>query len=229
MKLFQATRRLNRASNSLATTAYARLKAAIRAHEFAPGDRMREADLAAMLNISRTPVRDALRQLEAEGLLEAAPRRGLVVATLDQQQVTEIYALRYALECLAARLAARQASLADIAALRDNLDRQGETPEASTDRLAELNGQFHQLIYRASRNEYLAAALAGLETSLALLPGTTYSGSKRPAEALVHHQELLEAIERHEEARAEEVAGEHIRSAERIRLMMIAGVPVGRR
>ena len=216
------TKRASRAEGSLAATAYARVKAAIRAHEFQPGERMREADLAQWLEISRTPVRDALSQLEAEGLLVAAPRRGLVVATLDQQQVTEIYALRDVLEGLAARLAARQASPAEVAALHDNIARQRETPPDDPERLARLNLQFHAIIYRASRNRYLASALDGLETALALLPGTTYAGTDRPSEALAQHERLVDAIEAHDDQRAEDVARDHIRSAERIRLLMIA-------
>jgi DNA-binding GntR family transcriptional regulator len=211
-----------RAEGSLAETAYQRVKAAIRAHEFQPGERIREAELAEWLQISRTPVRDALNQLEAEGLLEAAPRRGLVVATLDQQQVAEIYALRDVLEGLAARLAARQASSAEVAALRDNLERQREVPATDADRLARLNLQFHAIIYRASRNRYLVSALEGLETSLALLPGTTYSGSERPSQAFEQHAALTSAIEAHDGDLAEQLARDHIRAAERIRLLMLA-------
>ena len=100
---------------------------------------MREAELAEWLGVSRTPVRDALKQLESDGLLVAAPRRGLLVAELDQQQVTEIYALRAVLEGLAARLAAQQASAAEVAALEDILDRQARTPDDDSETLARLN------------------------------------------------------------------------------------------
>lgn len=207
---------------SLAETAYARLKAAIQAHEFEPGDRMREADLADWLGISRTPMRDALKQLESEGLLEAAPRRGLVVATLDQQRVTEIYALRDVLEGLAARLAARQASNAEIAALHRNLERQADTTVDQVDVLSRLNHQFHGTIYRASRNRYLVAALEALETPLALLQGTTYSGTDRPGEAFSQHRALVDAIEARQDDVAETIARDHIRAAERVRLLMLA-------
>jgi DNA-binding GntR family transcriptional regulator len=183
---------------------------------------MREADLAEWLGISRTPTRDALRQLEAEGLLEAATRRGLVVATLDQQRVSEIYDVRSVLESLAARLAARQATQAEIGLLKENLRRQEELDSSEVDPLLQLNSQFHAAVYRASRNRYLIAALQTLETPLALLRGTTYADSKRPAEALEQHRALVDAIENGDADLAHEIAADHVRAAERIRLVRLA-------
>jgi DNA-binding GntR family transcriptional regulator len=209
-------------SGSLAELAYRQIRDAIRRHEFHPGDRMREADLADWLGISRTPMRDALKQLETEGMLEAAPRRGLVVASLDQQQVTEIYALRTVLEGLAARLAASHASRGEVDALRESLERQRRTPPEEAAALAGLNEQFHGMMYRAARNRYLVAALESLESALALLPGTTYSGSDRPGEALEQHEALVDAIEARRDDDAEHLARQHIEAAERIRLRMLS-------
>src|SRR5204863_3445956 len=79
---------------SLAETAYTSLRQAIHTGRYRPGDRMREAELALWLGISRTPVRDALKKLEGDGLVSAAPRRGLVVTQLEQEQVSELYAVR---------------------------------------------------------------------------------------------------------------------------------------
>lgn len=212
-----------RPGSSRADLAYRRLKAAIQSREFSPGQRMREAELANWLGISRTPVRDALKQLELDGLLVAAPRRGLVIAELDQQQVSEIYALREILEGLAARLAASHASGAEIAALRDLVERQAQAPDSDSAALALLNRRFHQLIYRAARNRYLLDVLEALESSLALLPGTTYSAAGRPSTAMAEHREILESIESHDADRAEAAARNHIQAAERIRLFMLAG------
>jgi DNA-binding GntR family transcriptional regulator len=214
--------RMDAPGGSRAETAYRRLKTAIESREFRPGQRMREAEIAAWLGISRTPVRDALKQLESDGLLVSAPRRGLAVAELDQQQVSEIYALREILEGLAARLAARHASGAEVATLRDLVDRQAASTDADPETLAQLNRHFHQLIYRATRNRYLLGVLQSLESSLALLPGTTYSAPGRGVEALDEHRAILEAIEQHDDDRAEATARTHIQAAERIRLRMLA-------
>jgi DNA-binding GntR family transcriptional regulator len=211
-----------RGAASLAEVAYARIKAAILAHELEPGQRMREAEIAEWLGISRTPTRDALRQLESDGLLEAAPRRGLVVATLDHHRVSEIYDVRAVLESLAARRAARQATATEIAILRDNLRRQEEAEPDDIPTLLSLNTYFHDAINQSSRNRYLLATLDALETPLALVRGTTYARASRRAEALEQHRQLLQAIEDHDEEKAAEIAVQHVRDAEKIRLMDLA-------
>jgi DNA-binding GntR family transcriptional regulator len=212
------------ASGSRAEVAYQRLKSAIQSRQFEPGQRMREAEIATWLGISRTPVRDALKLLESDGLLVAAPRRGLIIAELDQQQVAEIYALRSVLEGLAARMAAQHASSAELSALVDVVQRQADTsPDADPAVLADLNRRFHQLIYRAARNRYLLDVLESLESSLALLPGTTYSAAGRRDTAHAEHKAIVTAIEAHDADAAEAAARRHIQEAERVRLLMMLG------
>ena len=216
-------KRENGRDHSRAEVAYATLRNAIHSGRYRAGDRMREADLAGSLGISRTPVRDALKRLEADGLLSAAPRRGLIVSELEQQQVSEVYAVRDVLEGLAGRLAAQHASEAEIAALRELLARQARTRVDDGAALARLNRRFHEVVYRATHNRYLISILDGFESTLALLPGTTYVAPGRAAVALKQHRELIDAIEKHDGGRAEDVARVHIRGAERIRLAMISG------
>lgn len=213
----------NGRDHSLAEVAYAKLRGAIDSGRFRAGDRMRESDIASWLGISRTPVRDALKRLEADGVVSAAPRRGLVVAQLEQQQVSELYAVRDVLEGLAGRLAAQHASTAEIGAMRDLLERQARTHGHDAPALARLNRLFHDVIYRATHNRYLINTLDGFESSLALLPGTTYVAPGRSAQALKEHGELVDAIEARDRDRAEGVARRHVRAAERIRLQLISG------
>lgn len=209
-------------ATSRAQNAYDSLRAAIHAGKLRPGQPMRETEIAERLGISRTPVRDALKRLESEGLLAAAPRRGLVLTELDQQQVSEIYAVRDVLEGLAARLAAQHASSAEIAAMRDLLERQTRTQPGDAAALARLNRVFHDVVYRAARNRYLVSVLDSFEGTLALLPGTTYMARGRPATALKEHHEIVDAIEQHRSERAEAVASAHVRAAEHLRLLMIS-------
>lgn len=213
----------NGRAESLADVAYARLRGAIEGGRFRAGDRMREADLASWLGISRTPIRDALKRLESEGMVAAAPRRGLVISQLEQQQVSELYAVRDVLEGLAGRLAAQHASTAEIGAMRDLLERQGRTHDDDYAALARLNRLFHDVIYRATHNRYLINTLDGFESSLALLSGTTYVAPGRPKTALKEHGDLVSAIEARNRDLAEEVASKHVRAAERIRLQLISG------
>src|SRR5262249_59008431 len=104
---------------SLSESAYLSLRQAIHSGRFRPGDRIREAEIALWLGISRTPVRDALQRLEGDGLVTAAPRRGLVVTQIEPGQVAELYAVREVLEGLAGRLAAQPASAAGVDAAHD--------------------------------------------------------------------------------------------------------------
>jgi DNA-binding GntR family transcriptional regulator len=195
------------------------LRQAIRVGRYAPGERMRETQVAAALGVSRTPVREAFRQLQADGLLTMEPWRGVVVAKMDQQQMVELYAMRQVLEASAAGLAARHAAASQIAVLQDLLDAsEGET---DAERLADLNRQFHQGIYDAAHNRFLLKALNALSDSMALLPSTTYALAGRPESALAEHRELLAAIESRDAEAAERAARAHIAQAERARLKVI--------
>jgi DNA-binding GntR family transcriptional regulator len=195
------------------------LRQAIRDGRYAPGERMRETQVAAALGVSRTPVREAFRQLQADGLLTMEPWRGVVVAKMDQQQMVELYAMRQVLESAAAGLAARHAAASQVAVLKDLLDAsEGET---DAERLADLNRQFHQGIYDAAHNRFLLKALNALSDSMALLPSTTYALDGRPASALAEHRELLAAIESRDTEAAERAARDHIGQAERARLKVI--------
>jgi len=180
---------------------------------------MRETEVATELGVSRTPVREAFRQLQADGLLTMEPWRGVVVAEMDEQQIVELYAMRRVLEGAAAGLAARHAADSQIAALDEILD--ASASETDPDALAALNRQFHQGIYTAAHNRYLLKALHALSDSMALLPSTTYALSERPATALAEHRDVLDAIWRRDDAAAEQTARDHITEAERARLKVV--------
>jgi len=89
--------------------AFAKLMAAIEAGDYAPGDRLREVEIADRLALSRTPIREALRRLEAENIIEHRPRVGAVIRTLGQTEVVELYEMRLVLERSAAEMAAKHA------------------------------------------------------------------------------------------------------------------------
>ncbi|MEK9723053.1 MAG: GntR family transcriptional regulator [Rhodospirillaceae bacterium] len=192
---------------------------AIRGGTFAPGDRIREAEVAAWLGVSRTPVREAFRRLQSDGLLVFEPWRGVIVAELDQQQLIELYAMRRVLEGTAAALAAQHAAESQIATLRDIMV-QADTAETAEAR-AELNRLFHQNIYAAAHNRYLLQALNALRDSMALLPSTTYALEGRHATAQGEHAALIEAIASRDPTAAEAAARHHITEAEKARLKVI--------
>jgi DNA-binding GntR family transcriptional regulator len=192
----------------------------IRSGHFRPGDRIRETELAKSLGVSRTPVREALRRLESDGLLSFESWRGVVVSRLDRQQVGELYAMREVLEGAAARMAARHIDDADIELLKLLLEQANESP-GDPPKLAKLNRELHQTIYSAAHNRYLLQTLGQLENALALLRGTTYGVAGRAQTAAAEHLTLVEAICERDAEAAELAARQHIRSAQRARLGLL--------
>ncbi len=205
---------------SLGEYAYERLRADIRDGTLSPGSRVREKDVAERLEISRTPVREALRRLEADGFLTFEPHRGMVVVQLDHQSIMELYAMREVLEGTAAALAARHASEAEIAILCEMLNREAEIA-AHPDQLAAHNVQFHQILFRAAHNRYLLKTANALRDSMALMRGTTMTVAGRADSALDEHTALATAIQARDATGAEAAARAHIQNAQRARLKLL--------
>jgi len=202
--------------------AYDQLLAAIDSGELPPGSRLRESQLAERFGISRTPVREALRRLEAQGLVAHEPHRGVVVAQLDYDQLGELYAVREVLEGTAARLAARHASPEEIEILRDLAATHAamvDDPQA----LAEANKRFHRQINRACHNRYLNAMLENMRVNLALLSGTTFTLAERRRVVAEEHAGIVEAIAEGDEEKAETLARRHISNGYKARIALTAG------
>jgi DNA-binding GntR family transcriptional regulator len=207
--------------------AYRQLKEAIRRGTLAPGTRVREIEIADRFGISRTPVRDAIRRLESDGLISFVPRQGAVISKLDHQQTMELYDLREILEGSAAGFAARHASAAEVEEL-DELIGAEPALKHKPDQLADLNQLFHIALYRAAHNRFLERALLGLHDSMALLGGTTLGLPGRFETAHAEHLAIVAAIKQRNPEEAESKAREHIRQAQRARLkLMRAGLVEG--
>ena len=178
---------------------------------FKPGDRLVESDLAERFGVSRTPIREALQRLETQSLL-ARDGRSLIVATLDHNQMTELYAVRAELEALAARLAARHATTEEVRVLRDMVfeDRSliGDPPALSL-----ANRRFHKQIHLASHNRYLVQQLDLVHRTMALMATTSLAVKGRSKTALDEHQAIVKAIEMRDEDRAFGALKDHISTA----------------
>jgi DNA-binding GntR family transcriptional regulator len=207
--------------------AYERIRAAIRDGSLAPGLRLTEVELAARFGVSRTPVRQALARLEAEGLLTHAPRRGLTVTRPDHSQVVELYVMREILEGAAARLAAQHASETELAAMAELVE-QEPSLYGDAAALAALNQRLHGLLYLAAHNRYLLKSLEQLSANMALLPSLlTVEG--RAQSAHKEHRTLLRALRKRDGEAAEAAAKAHARAAQRHRLAWLTrtlGVPL---
>ncbi len=151
------------ASLSLAERAFRRLRDAIVRGELPGGTKISERGLAQSLGISAQPVRDALRRLEADGMVVTQPRSGTVVAEFGADRLAEMGRIRAALEGSAAALAAERAGPADLAALEAQLVAMRQaTAAADTARLAEANERFHALLHAAAGNAFLLRSLTAL-------------------------------------------------------------------
>ena len=193
----------------LRETVAAELRRLILAGRLAPGERLVEDRLAERLGVSRNPVREAIRVLEAEGFVETAARRGALVATLDESQADDIFEVRLALEPLGARLAARQENPELVARMKEVL---AEAQDASADRdldhLADLHSDLHSLIFEMTGNAYLVAiAIPMVKRGQWLL---RQRSPLRDPRAWEQHHGLIAAIESGDPELADVEARRHV-------------------
>ena len=198
------------------TDAYALILNAIDSGVYRPGDRLVESELAERFGVSRTPIREALQRLETQSLL-ARDGRSLVVASLDHNQMAELYVVRSELEALAARLASRHATDEEIRLLQRmvNEDRAlVDDPVA----LARTNRRFHRQVHLASHNRYLVQQLDLLYRSMALMASTSLSAEGRSHVAMDEHAAIVDAIAKGDGDAAYEGLKGHISRAFEARL-----------
>lgn len=202
--------------------AYQRLLEDIRKGELGPGARLRETELAERLGVSRTPIREAIRQLEADGLVLHVPRFGATVRSLDYAEIMELYEMRVVLEGTAARLAARSASeaeLSELAAINADMARSAEDPSA----VYTLNREFHLTLLDAAKNRFLVKATATLHKTLFILGPSTLTERERAAQAVEEHERLLAALRARDSETAEKIMRAHMEAAHRTRLRQLRG------
>lgn len=202
--------------------AYQRLLEEIRSGNLLPGDRLIETDLADRLNISRTPVREAIRQLEADGLITHLPRTGATVRRLDYSEVIELYEMRAVLEGTAARLAARAASEPELAEIAEADAAMAAADVTDAGRLYTLNLRFHAMVLNAARNRYLAQSLAALDRTLLILGPSTMLNADRARAAVAEHGAVMRAVAARDGAAAEAAMRAHIEAAQRMRMQQLA-------
>ncbi|PJE32096.1 DNA-binding transcriptional regulator, GntR family [Pseudooceanicola antarcticus] len=200
--------------------AYSLILEAIDIGLYRPGDRLVESELAERFGVSRTPIREALQRLETQGLL-ARDGRSLIVASLDHNQLAELYVVRAELEALAAGLAARHATAEEVRVLQDMVaaDRRHLGDPSA---LARANKRFHHQIHLASHNRFLVQQLDLVHRSMALLATTSLAAEGRDGDALNEHEAIVRAIAARDEAAAAEALRSHISQAYVTRLKLDA-------
>ena len=202
--------------------AYTLILEAIETGVHKPGDRLVESELAERMGVSRTPVREALQRLETQGML-TRDGRSLIVASLDHNQLAELYAVRTELEGLAARLAARHASDEEIRVLRAMVEDDRSLIGGDPRMLSRANKRFHRLIHLASHNRFLVQQLDLVHRSMALMANTTFAAAGRDEVALEEHEAIVRAIEAHDSEAAYQALRSHISKAFETRLRVDSG------
>ena len=193
-----------------------------------PGERLMEIQLAEEMGVSRTPVREAIRKLELEGLVAMVPRKGAYVASLSMKDIIEVFEIRGALEGLAAELAAERITDEELEELERYLVRITESIEADDLALVvAIDTDFHSQLYKASRNERLAQIINNLREQIQRFRTTSLSLPGRMQAALEEHKKIVDAISTRDGALARRLAEEHIENAENSFMEVIRGAEPG--
>jgi DNA-binding GntR family transcriptional regulator len=210
--------RQHRGRATAAEATYLGLRQAIYQGAIPEGTVLRERELASALGVSRTPIRESLARLEAEGIVVAIPHGGVVVAEVSPQDVEEIYELRAGIEGMAARLAAQRASDAELAALGEVLQEMTVLArDGQLESLPPLAARFHRLLYEAARNRRLQALAVNCYEAVQRVKRSSLMRPGRAGQALEEHRRILAALRRRDPEAAERAAREHLERALRAR------------
>jgi len=172
--------------------------------------RLDERQLAQDFGISRTPVREAMVQLEREGFVRSVPRRGVYVVRKTKSEVIELIQAWAALESMAARLLTQSASDADIAGLRRMFTTfEGDKLHAKLDEYSEVNIAFHQTIIELSGNQVLIRLAENLFTHMRMIRGSTIGEDDRVERSIRDHMNIIHALEARDTERAEDLVRQH--------------------
>lgn len=199
---------------------YDRLRAAILNGEYRPGAVLVESAVAEAYDVSRTPVREALRRLEQDKILQRHGRQ-LMVRVTTPEEVLEIYDCRIVLEGMAAEWAALKRTDYDLAMLEQAHNRMAQFTDGTPADMARINHVFHERMWRASHNATLYDLLDRLEIHIRRYPEPTVSQPGRWREAVSEHGGVLEAIRAQDAALARRLASDHMAAARDLRLNMI--------
>ncbi len=196
------------------------LRRRIETNEYVPGDRLVEREIALELDVSRVPVREALRALESEGYVAVLPRRGAVVRELTRQDVDDLFDIRMALEVHAARRAAERRDEDGLDILRKTLEATAARLEAGDlTAVGDHSEQFHDQIIRMAGNDLLAKLIDPVLGRLHWVMRQV----EEPKLLLEDHRLLYEAISSGDPAKSAEISVEHVRASHRATVRLLFG------
>ena len=193
---------------------YLKLKERIVNGVYEEGFRLVETKLCEEFGVSRTPIREAISQLELDGLAKTLPNRETVVVAITQKDIEDIYAIRMRIEGLAARLAAENMTSEDMKELEEIMDlEEYHTTRKHVDKVLYTDSKFHDCIYRGSKSKILLQTLTMFHDHIKRARNSSLAVEGRAEEALVEHEGIFRAIRDRNPDLAEELAIVHIKNA----------------
>lgn len=201
---------------SLRGKVFTRLENDILNGRYLAGESFTESKVAAELGVSRTPVREAIRQLELEGLVAYVPNKGATVKGLSEEDIRDIGEIRMKIEGLAARRAAGAIQEDQLAELRELLALEAyHTERGDAEPLMRLDSRFHEIIFKASGSRLLNRTLSSFHHYMQQARSQSLHGMVRAEKTLAEHRAILSALEGKDADRAESLMAQHVRNAMR--------------
>lgn len=203
--------------NSLRGKVFSQLRKKILTGVYKPGESLVELRLSEELGVSRTPIREALRQLELEGLVQSIPNKGVIVKGVTDQDVEDIFTIRTMIEGLAARWAAEKITEDEIRELKEALElEEFYTIKNDAEHLMTYDSKFHDIIFRASKSRPLMHMLSTFHFYIQSARNNSFGTPGRPVKALDEHRAIFEAIQSKDADTAETLTIQHIRNASKV-------------
>lgn len=198
-------------NKSLATMIFDKIREDIINSKYQNGEKIVEAKLAEELGVSRTPVREALKQLELDGLVESMPNRGVVVKGVTKQDIEDIYAIRYAIEAIAVKWSIERMSEEDVEKLKEIYElMEFYSFKKDVEKVFELNTKFHETIYNSTKSRYLEHVLRDFQLFIKSTRSKSLKCEGRVETALEEHRHILEAIQSKDVDKAVEAIQKHV-------------------
>lgn len=198
---------------SLGSRVFHKIREGILSGKYAANEELKEKNIGDELGVSRTPVREALRQLELEGLVSIIPNKGAYVVGLSKKDIRDIYEMRSLLEGLCAKWAAVNVTEEQFNELEENIFlSEFHAGKQNWEQMVELDNRFHEILYLASGSKELKHILTDYHQYVQRVRKVTLAEAKRVQESTEEHKVIVEALKKHDPEKAEEAATIHIRN-----------------
>ena len=198
------------------------LRQAILKGELEPGERLMEIQLAERLGVSRTPIREAIRKLELEGLVLMIPRKGAEVAKISESNLRDVLEVRRSLEELAIDLACQRITAEELESLnKAEVDFKAAIGNGDAMQIAQTDEQFHEIIYNSTKNQKLVQILNNLREQMYRYRTEYLKDTQRHSQLIQEHHEIVKALELRDEEQVVKIIRQHLKNQEEVVKKMI--------